>query len=254
MNLGNRFTVLAVNHNTLDFMRLLVASVRKFSWRDDEIIILDNASTDGSKEWLLEHPDIMAIHSSTNVGHGLGLDQTFPFVRTPWTCVLDIDCHVQCAGWDDALWFAYTWNLKTRLVAAHGGIGNEAKPIHPIFMWFETSYFRQQNFKFAPGNGWDVGRALYGQILERGYEVVRVQPGYEPNGGKFYPGIYGTDYYFGGKPTIYHHWYSARMAGLKPGDDVDGYKYEDFMAQKKLLFSQSLVRDILGNKAEESDV
>jgi hypothetical protein len=254
MRHGNRFTVLAVNHNTPDFMRLLVAPTRKFSEEDHVIIIFDNDSKDGSREWLETQTNIRSIYSSTNIGHGLGLDQAFPFVETPWTCVLDIDCHVQRPGWDGALRGLYTRSSKTRLVAAHGGVGNEQKPIHPFFMWFETSYFRQQNFKFAPGNGWDVGRALYGQILERGYEVVRVQSGYEPGGGKFYPGVFGTEYYIDGQPTIYHNWYSARMTGLKLGDDVDGYKYQDFMAQKKLLFSQPLVRDILGNKAEESDV
>jgi len=246
-----RFTVLGINHNTLDFMRLLVASVRKFSTSSFEIIILDNDSTDGSKEWLLEHPDIMAIHSSTNIGHGLGLDQAFPFVRTPYTCVLDIDCHVQRSGWDEAFWSAYTRNPKTRLVAVHGGVGNELKPIHPFFMWFETSFFRQHNFKFAPGNGWDVGRALYGRILGLGYDVIRILPSYEPDGSKFYPGVFGTEYYFDGKPTIYHNWYSGRMAGLRSGDDVDGYKFEEFSAHKELLFNQPLVHEILGDKTRE---
>lgn len=254
MSSDNRFTVVAVNHNTLDFMRLLVASIRKFSTADHEIIIFDNDSKDGSREWLEAQEDVRPIFGSTNVGHGLGLDQAFPFVRTSWACVFDIDCHVQRQGWDEALRTLYARSSKTRLVAAHGGVGNEQKPVHPFFMWFETYYFRQQNFKFAPGNGWDVGRAIYGQILERGYEVVRVLPGYEPGGGKFYPDVFGTEYYLDGLPTIYHNWYSARMTGLKPGDDVDGYKLEDFSEHKRLLFSQPLVMDILRENMNGTNV
>jgi GT2 family glycosyltransferase len=64
-------TVLTVNYNTLDFLKLLVQSVRTFRARaPTEIMVIDNQSTDGSREWAAAQPDIEAHLLTRNTGHG----------------------------------------------------------------------------------------------------------------------------------------------------------------------------------------
>lgn len=54
-------TVIAVNFNTLPYLKALVAGVRKHSGGDVPILILDNASKDGSKEWAASQPGVRFI-------------------------------------------------------------------------------------------------------------------------------------------------------------------------------------------------
>lgn len=45
-------SILITNRNTLEFLQLAIESVRKNQSADNELIIMDDNSTDGSKEWL----------------------------------------------------------------------------------------------------------------------------------------------------------------------------------------------------------
>src|SRR5215510_13885185 len=94
-------TVLTVNHNTLDFLKLLVQSVRKFRGQVPiEIMVIDNQSTDGSREWAAAQPDVEAHLLTSNTGHGPGLDCGLRLVNTRFVLVLDSDAHLQRFDWD----------------------------------------------------------------------------------------------------------------------------------------------------------
>jgi hypothetical protein len=92
---------------------------------------------------------------------------------------------------------------------------------------------------FVPGQH-DVGRKNYYDVTGRGHNVERVF-----DGPQFYPGAYGDEYYIGGQPTLYHHWYSSRMARVPEGGKVDNYLKSDYEANKRHIFSMPLVRRIL---------
>jgi glycosyltransferase involved in cell wall biosynthesis len=240
-------TVLTVNHNTLDFLKLLVQSVRKFRGRvPTEIMVIDNQSTDGSREWAAAQPDIEAKLLTSNTGHGPGLDYGLRLVRTKFVLVLDSDAHLQRVNWDTDLIQLYQSDSRRRLIAARGGV---EKAIHPCFMFFETEYFRRNQFSFVARDGYDVGRRIYYDVIE---DVLRIECGYENGGQNFYPGTYGTEYYIYGRPTIFHAWYATRMTTCRVGDSVDDYKKEDFLKDKSLVFSMPLVREILAHEENPS--
>jgi hypothetical protein len=68
-------TVVIVNFNTLRLIRTTVRAVRIMSPSGTEILVVDNASTDGSRDWLRHRPfDIRPILLPTNLGHGRALD------------------------------------------------------------------------------------------------------------------------------------------------------------------------------------
>ena len=244
-------TVLTVNHNTLDFLKLLVQSVRKFRGQaPTEIMVVDNQSTDGSREWAAAQPDVEAHLLTRNTGHGPGLDYGLRLVNTRFVLVLDSDAHLQRFGWDADLIKLYQSDPRRRLIAAKGGV---EKPIHPCFMFFETQYFRSNQFSFQARDGYDVGRRIYYDVTEAGFDVLRIECGYEDGGRNFYPGTYGTEYYICGRPTIFHAWYATRMTTCRIGDSVDSYKKEDFLKDKALVFSMPLVREILAHEESSSN-
>jgi len=232
-------SILAVNYNSLEWMRLLVKSVRKFTTVPYEIIVFDNASVDGSVDWLKAQTDIKTIVSPMNYGHGHGLDRLLKEATHAFCLVLDSDAHIMRRNWDYDILDLYHSKPTRRLIAAKGG---DLKPIHPCVMFFRCNYFRKEGLKFSATREHDVGRKLYYDITDKGYEVFGLNVGYEKPGVKFYEGVYGDIYYINRQPTFYHNWYSSRMWKR---DKVDSLTREEFERRKDVLFGQPLVKEII---------
>ena len=239
-------TVLTVNHNTLDYVTLLVRSVRKFRGSvPTAITVIDNYSTDGSREWLGSQPDVEAHLLDCNTGHGPGLDYGLSRVKTRFVLVLDSDAHLLRSDWDVDLIKLYEADPRRRLIAAKGPV---QKPVHPCFMFFEAQYFRSNQLSFLAREGHDVGRRLYYDVTEAGFDVFRIECEFDANGQKFYPPGIGTEYYIDERPTIFHMWYATRMTTCKMGETLDEwYSKEDYVKAKALLFSMPLVQEILAH-------
>ncbi|TVZ16941.1 glycosyltransferase family 2 protein [Maribacter sp. MAR_2009_72] len=64
-------SVIIVNYNTLTLTKNCLDSIKKFT-KDIhyEVILVDNGSTDGSKEFFANYPSINFIYSDTNLGFG----------------------------------------------------------------------------------------------------------------------------------------------------------------------------------------
>ncbi|MDE6851565.1 MAG: methyltransferase domain-containing protein [Lachnospiraceae bacterium] len=74
-NLAN-VSIILVTYNQLDMTRLCVDSIRSNVPNGTyEIIVVDNASTDGTAEWLSEQSDIRSILNSTNRGFPAACNQ-----------------------------------------------------------------------------------------------------------------------------------------------------------------------------------
>lgn len=233
-------SIVSVNHNCLEWMKLLVASVRKFTSMKHEIVILDNHSQDGSVEWLEQQSDIKKILLSMNIGHGRGMDMAIKNATNRHCLVLDIDAHILRAGWDFDIVSLYGSKHDCQLVAAKGG---EAKPVHPCVMFFDVEFFKKHKLSFVPTKEYDVGRKLYPDVINLGYSVLRIPVGYEAEGKKFYPGAYGDAYYMNDEPTFYHNWYSARMWQKK---QVDSLTIDEYIRKRNVVFNHPHAKGILG--------
>jgi rhamnopyranosyl-N-acetylglucosaminyl-diphospho-decaprenol beta-1,3/1,4-galactofuranosyltransferase len=66
-----RVAAVVVTHNRLALLQECVAAVRGQTRRPDEIIVVDNASTDGTPGWLAAQPDLTVI-TQANLGSGGG--------------------------------------------------------------------------------------------------------------------------------------------------------------------------------------
>jgi len=238
-------SIITVSYNCLDFIQLLVQSVRRFTTWPHELIIIDNASSDGSREWLESQPDIRLAPLTNNIGHGRGLDMALGLASGDFCLILDADSHIQRSEYECDLLAHYRSGPNVRLVAAQGTYNvdaPDAKPIHAAFMFFETQVFKDLKLSFIADGRHDVGRKIFYDLRDMGFATVRIESGI-----KFYDGVYGDNYYLDGRPTLYHNWYSSRMWER---DFVDDYKRFDFEKYKANLFSQPLVKNILSSDLE----
>ena len=72
----NNVSFIILSYNTLDFTKTCIESIRENSLSScREIVIVDNASTDGSVEWLREQNDIVLRENTENSGFPKGCNQ-----------------------------------------------------------------------------------------------------------------------------------------------------------------------------------
>jgi GT2 family glycosyltransferase len=61
-----------------------------------EVVVVDNGSTDGSKEWLREHyPQVRLIENPNNRGFAAGYNQAIAACNTPYVLVLNTDVFLE---------------------------------------------------------------------------------------------------------------------------------------------------------------
>ena len=65
-----------LSYNTLEYTKMCIESIRRTCYKDAcEIIVADNASTDGSVAWLRDQNDIILIENHENAGFPAGCNQ-----------------------------------------------------------------------------------------------------------------------------------------------------------------------------------
>ncbi len=203
----DRFTVLTVNWNTLEFLQVVLRAVEQFSPPGTEVVVVDNASRDGSREFLRAtartHPAVRPLLLPLNLGHGPALDLATARVRTELFVTLDVDAFPVAPDWLAVL--RGHLDAGNRVVGGHMHRGFA----HPSMLAMRTADFRAANHtflrsswrssdSFEHGRSWDVAELI--SMREPG-RVALVEPS-EVRG----PGVIGTVY--GG--IVYHNWFSAQ--------------------------------------------
>ena len=70
---NKKTSIIILTYNNLDYNRICLESIRKFTTAETyEIIVVDNNSIDGTREWLKEQTDIKIILNDENVGFPKG--------------------------------------------------------------------------------------------------------------------------------------------------------------------------------------
>jgi hypothetical protein len=167
-------TVVIVNYNTIAQIQVVLGAVRRFSPADIEIIVVDNASSDGSREWLSSRPyGIRFIRVPVNIGHGRALDIGMAAARTQYVVTLDSDAFPYDAAWlelllaplaDDLKWAAGWRGVRDRLHPACAAFKRDR------FFALRTS-FANYNLHADLGeepvfgvNTWDTGELLFERL------------------------------------------------------------------------------------------
>lgn len=167
-------TIVIVNYNTVSQLRVVLDAVRRFSPEDTRIIVVDNASVDGSRSFLASRPQgVKVIRLPANIGHGRALDIGIAAARTRVVVTLDSDAFPYKAEWLDVL----TSPLGKGGAVAVGWRGARDR-LHPActailrheFLATRTSY-SNYNLHVDLGeepmfglNTWDAGELLFTRL------------------------------------------------------------------------------------------
>ncbi|NFF82043.1 glycosyltransferase [Clostridium botulinum] len=72
----NNYSIVILTYNNLDYTKICIDSIKKYNINQNyELIIVDNNSTDGTKEWLKEQKGIKYILNEENRGFPAGCNQ-----------------------------------------------------------------------------------------------------------------------------------------------------------------------------------
>lgn len=96
------FSILIPTWNSLDYLKLCIASIRKNSFYNHQILVHVNEGTDGTLEWV-QSENLEYTYSSSNIGICWALNLLRTKVKTDYILYLNDDMYV-CPLWDKALY------------------------------------------------------------------------------------------------------------------------------------------------------
>ncbi|MBT2291601.1 glycosyltransferase [Paenibacillus albidus] len=168
----NKTSIVILTHNKLEFTIDCIESIRDYTATGTyEIIVVDNDSTDGTKEWLSEQGDIITIFNNENYGFPKGCNQGIEVATGENILLLNNDVIVT-TNWLDNLLLALNSSAE---VGAVGAISNECAYYQSISVNYITIEEMQEFAKkiniHNPGK-WDQRIKLVGFCMLIKREVI----------------------------------------------------------------------------------
>lgn len=88
----SRVTAVIVNYNSGRWLARCIENLRGRGGSSPHVIVIDNASEDGSIDILPEMPGITVRRAHRNLGFGRGVNQALRSVRTDYLLIINPDC------------------------------------------------------------------------------------------------------------------------------------------------------------------
>jgi len=205
-------TICVANYKTLDFTRLCLRSIRKFTMYPYEVIAVDNDSQDESLEYLKSLKWIRLIeHRGSELrggfAHGAALDIGLENCNTEFFISMHSDSFVQKENWlaelvgyfggDDnvacvgsgKIELTPKWRIvlkkatdfrtfKRKLMREPDPLGVYRYYNRTICCLYRTDILRRENLSFLMDRdkGLTGGKKLYFELVDRGYKTVELAP------------------------------------------------------------------------------
>ena len=207
-------TICIVNYKTLDFTRLCLRSIRKFTTYPYDVLVVDNDSKDDSLEYLRSLNWIRLIERPAKEGepgggfaHAAGLDLGLENCHTEFFVSMHSDTFVQKENWltdligyfgpgdniacvgSGKIELTAQWRVllkqatdlrtfKRKLLREPDPTGKYRYYNRTICSLYRTEILRRENLSFLMGRdeGLTGGKKLYFELVDRGYPTVELSP------------------------------------------------------------------------------
>lgn len=133
-----------VNWNTLAVLKDTLRAVTALTPPAVLVRVIDNGSTDGSREWLRAQTGLKVDHLPTNVGHAVALDLAVLTCTTDVAVILDSDAVPLTEDWIDTV----VDPLRDDGLVLFGTRSRRAF-VHPMFMAVDVAEFTRRRLTFA---------------------------------------------------------------------------------------------------------
>ena len=172
MNQNNKTSIIILTYNKLEYTQKCIESIRTFTNENDyEIIVIDNASEDGTLNWLKEQEDIILIANKSNMGFPKGCNQGIEVATGNEILLLNNDVIV-----------TFNWLEKLRKalyssdeIGAVGPITNYCSNYQSIKTTYKTideMHEFAKNFNVNKNGDWEYRLKLVGYCMLIKKEVV----------------------------------------------------------------------------------
>jgi len=214
-----RLTIGIVTYNALFYNKLALMMIERFTNEPYEILVYDNGSTDGSREWF-ENQDVKLFRSLTtnDRSHGSALDYLVSQCKTPIFCALDADAFPVSENWLEPM------NEIDDNVVLSGigrGWGYTLKDyVHPSYLFGKTEFLINNSFQHRwpdVGPKYDTGELLTENADKCGHSVRMFKVTEVDFDRRFTPKP--CDY----AGLVWHVWWSSRKT-VSPG--LAGIEFE----------------------------
>lgn len=210
-------TIVTVNWNSWEHLAVLIDLVQRRSPAGTEILVVDNASADGSPQRLRDRSEVRHLLLPLNLGHDLAMDLGVLLCETEYVVALDVDAFPLHDRWLEELLGPLAGGAQV------SGARLNREYVHPCCWAMRTARFvsRRHSFRsrYRPR---EDGRDASGDV---GEEISAAEA---PNLHFFEvtsqrgPGDIGT--VFG--DLVYHNFYATRFKATDEGT-LDGVVASD---------------------------
>lgn len=94
-----KFSIIIPTWNNLEYLKLIIESIRKNSAYNHQIIIMINEGNDGTVEWVESQSEIDYVHAKENIGICYGLNICRSLVKTEYIVYANDDMYM-LPDWD----------------------------------------------------------------------------------------------------------------------------------------------------------
>jgi glycosyltransferase involved in cell wall biosynthesis len=230
-------TVVIVNWNGSALLPDVLAAIERYSSDRPHVIVVDNASSDGSRGWLRsQRHRLRPVLLPRNIYHGAGMDLGFLLSRTEHVVALDVDAFPIRDDWLEVL------QAPLRDGATVSGARALRDYAHPCCLMMRLERFVARRHTFQPHVGewrperlgveeWDTGESI---SRREGDDHLALLPRTHSRG----PGHLGS--VFG--DVVFHNGASVRLLA---GDRVEGIEMADVQA----AWAEAVARYVAGGKS-----
>lgn len=161
-----RFSIIIVSWNALHHLKTFLPSVAATNYNDYEIILADNASTDGSAEWVeRNYPQVKIATFDKNYGYCGGNNRAVPHADGDILIFLNNDVEVE-PKWLRPL--AGMFDQNPKIAAAQPKIRSYKEPDYFEYAGAAGGYLDKYGFPFCRGRLFDTIEEDYGQYDKPG--------------------------------------------------------------------------------------